>query len=100
MVLTTTTALYNKTAIKRAKDNSPFLGFTIFLKKSTYINNNKIEIPFTADDNTFLIQSPTALVESDFKGEMMSSAKPNLFNRSNVDLKEKNNRCNPNKYIQ
>ena len=30
---TTTTALYNKTAIKRAKDNSPFLGFTIFFKK-------------------------------------------------------------------
>ena len=44
-------------------------------------------LPLTDEDNTFLIQSPTALVERAFNGEMISDANPSLFKRSNVVLK-------------
>jgi len=36
------------------------------------------------------MQSPTALVVNDLSGTMISAAKPNLFKRSNVDLKKLN----------
>jgi len=64
------------------------------VKQTDEQTNNKDEekqfIPFDDEDNTFFMQSPTALVVNDLSGTMISAAKPNLFKRSNVDLKKLN----------